>query len=85
LWWDDESLLQVDFAKFMQKKSVYVAVGEEGPQMKRVAKALYTKLKKDQTGFIKTYFEYFPRLNHGDILHQAAYNGFLKIFKTPVK
>lgn len=85
LWWDDESLLKVGFAGFNHKKSVYVAVGEEGPQMKKLAKALYTKLKKDPTGFIKTYFEYFPRLNHGDALHQAAYNGFLKIFATRAK
>lgn len=85
LWWDDESLLQTSFTGFTHKKSVYIAVGEEGPQMKRLAKALYTQLKKDKSGFIKTYFDYFPLLNHGDALHQAAYNGFLKIFATPAK
>ena len=49
LWWDDESLLKysIDQAA-LQDKSIYVAVGKEGPIMERVAKSLYDKLKQYQ-------------------------------------
>lgn len=81
LWWDDESLLTYVPTPYNSEKSIYIAVGEEGKIMKRVAKELYDKLQLLQNNNTKLYYEFFEKQNHGDALHLAVYNAFEKIFK----
>ena len=83
LWWDDESLLQVNAADLSSVNAVYIGVGEEGPIMKRVAEALFKKLKQDQSMTESLSFRHFPELDHGDALHLAAYDAFKTIFAGP--
>jgi len=80
LWWDKQALLKTKLKTYQAKKSIYIAVGKEGKVMERDAKALYDKLntiKKDNT---KLFFEFFEKQNHGDALHLAVYNAFVKLF-----
>jgi len=81
LWWDDESLLQYKPMRYVNKKSIYVAVGKEGEVMERTAKALYRKLTLHQTINTKVFFGFFEKRDHGDALHLAVYDAFEKIFK----
>lgn len=80
LWWDDQSLLETTPLPYSSDKSVYVAVGNEGKVMKKVARKLYSKLKKVSPETTSVYFRYFPELDHGDALHQSVYYGVKKIF-----
>ena len=73
LWYDNESLLDLEEANFNVVAPVFIAVGAEGRIMKSVAKKLYKKLKKKSH---QIYFEYFPNHSHGDVLHLAAYKAF---------
>jgi predicted alpha/beta superfamily hydrolase len=53
--------------------------------MEREAKALYKKLKTVNTENTDLYFEFFEKQNHGDVLHLAVYNAFVKLFKKEDK
>lgn len=80
LWWGDESLYNYTPKSYSSKKSIYIAVGKEGEIMEREAAELYEKLKllkKDNTAL---YYQYFEQLSHGDALHLAVYDAFVKIF-----
>ena len=81
LWWDDESLLDFTSIPFQQQKSIYIAVGEEGPTMKRVANELYTKLNVENKKKYTLHFQFLEAQDHGDALHLAAYGAFEAIFK----
>jgi len=81
LWWDDESLLNFTPIPFQQQKSIYIAVGEEGPTMKRVANELYTKLNVENKKNYTLHFKFLKAQDHGDALHLAAYGAFEAIFK----
>lgn len=76
LWWDNQSLLDLEFAKYERSKNVYVAVGDEGKVMKRDAKKLYKKLKKKKLSSEVLGFKYLKEQNHGDALHLAVYHAF---------
>lgn len=80
IWWDNESLLSWEPTCFADQKSIFMAVGNEGKQMTGGAKKLFSKIKSWKMKN-DLYFQYYPQNNHGDILHKAAYDGFLKIFK----
>jgi predicted alpha/beta superfamily hydrolase len=76
-WWDKESLLN-QFAAAKQigpagKSSIYIAVGNEGKVMVKDAKTLSKLLKKQANPNQKLEFQYFPKEDHGSILHQAIY------------
>lgn len=51
--------------------------------MKRVAEALFEKLRKDQSMTGNLSFRHFPELDHGDALHLAAYDAFKTVFAIP--
>lgn len=77
LWWNDESLLR-DAPQLLKKatskpQKVYIAVGEEGDQMKNDAKNLSDILHKAYPKDITIFFVNFPSENHLTILHNAAY------------
>ncbi|AXG71965.1 ferri-bacillibactin esterase BesA [Kordia sp. SMS9] len=81
LWWDDESLLKFAPATFQKKKSIYIAVGKEGPTMERTAKELYYKLNIEGEKNYTLNFKFLEAQEHGDALHLAAYGAFEAIFK----
>lgn len=79
LWWDNQSLLEVKAQSYQKTKHVYIAVGNEGKVMKKVARKLFQKIKKHKN--TKSKFRYFPELDHGDALHLSVYYGLQEIFK----
>ncbi|PZF73445.1 alpha/beta hydrolase [Taibaiella soli] len=84
LWWNDESLLK-DAPQLLKKatskaKKVYIAVGEEGDQMKNDAKNLSELLLKENPKTKTISLVNFPKENHLTILHNAAYNGLSFVF-----
>ncbi|MBP7273526.1 MAG: alpha/beta hydrolase [Saprospiraceae bacterium] len=81
LWWDNQSLLQYTNADFKNVQAVYIGVGDEGKIMRHVAKKLYKKLKKSAPANLQLHYQYFPKHDHGDILHQAAYAAFEWMFQ----
>ncbi|MEH0155188.1 alpha/beta hydrolase-fold protein [Limibacter armeniacum] len=81
LWWDDESLLQLSPKRKAAEKAIYIAVGREGEIMERTATELHQKLKGAVSGTTPLYFEFFEDKNHGDALHHAVYNAFVKLFQ----
>jgi predicted alpha/beta superfamily hydrolase len=78
LWYDDERLLAAELPTTNLPKSVYVAVGKEGKIMKSVANKLYQKINKTYDN-VEVAFQYFPKHDHGDVLHAAIYHGFERI------
>ncbi len=73
LWWDQASILTrpVPSGKGAE---VYLMVGKEGKDMVRPARKLARKLKPHH----QLSFQYYRRFNHGNILHQAVYDAFMK-------
>ena len=82
LWWDDESLLQLENPELSEVNAIYIGVGKEGAIMERVAKELENKLRSAITPDTKLIFNFFPDQDHGDALHLATYDAFGKIFKV---
>lgn len=80
LWYDYESLQKTTPKPYDSEKSIYIAVGEEGPIMKRVAKNLYETLKKKQKNTTKIYYQFLENQDHGDALHLAVYGAFEALF-----
>ena len=83
LWWDNQSLLDTKFTELKSAKKVYVAVGNEGEIMVNGARKLYQKLTEYKWPQLYSSFEYFDNKTHGDVLHQAVYNGFVKFKVVP--
>lgn len=80
-WWDNGSILDLGVDDFSETKSIFIAVGKEEKQMVAGAKKLYAKLKSIKSKN-NIFFQYYPQHDHGDILHEAAYDGFTKLFGT---
>ena len=78
LWWDHENILKRETSHLSNSQSVYIAVGNEGDVMERVAQELY----KVFSNHPKVYFNHLPDKDHGDALHLAVYNAFEAIFST---
>lgn len=75
LWWDNESLLQIQPAQPRPGTKVYLAVGKEGKMMENDARSLAKVLQKSQK-FGEVWFEFLPEENHGTILHPAVARAF---------
>ena len=82
LWWDNGSLLDSAADLDFKNKSIFIAVGKEGPIMESSAKNLFEKLLPHRSNQNRIEFQFFEKLDHGDTLHQAAYAGFEYLFKT---
>ena len=80
LWWDKESLLNIDLPDLSNVKSIFIGVGKEGKEMEHLAKRLYDKIGKTKPIQLHLFFEYFQALDHANILHLAVYSAFNKIF-----
>lgn len=76
LWWDNQSLLNLQFQPYTEEKSIFIAVGEEGKVMKSVAKKLYKKLKKSDNPTKVLEHRFLKEQDHGDALHLAVYHAF---------
>jgi len=81
LWWDDKSLLATDPKPLKGKRKIYIAVGKEDKVMIEVANELYKKVKGYKNEDSQVFYRYEGALDHGNILHQATYSAFEKIFK----
>jgi len=80
LWWSDESLLKqapalLDKQAKLNMK-VYVAVGEEGDQMKNNVHDFYELLLKQKAKGVQADYKFFGNENHMTIHHNASYKGF---------
>lgn len=82
LWWDDEKILERALDRSLQDNSIYIAVGNEGPGMRRFAQTLYHKLSIEKGGEAALHYKYLDQQDHGDALHLAVYDAFGMIFKT---
>ena len=83
LWWDNQSIFNLEMAETKASKKIFIGVGAEGSIMKSTARKLYKKLKHQQvysTSDIN--FEYFNKINHADILHTAVYSAFKTLFEN---
>lgn len=90
LWWDNESLLNLDSRilhnTFTQKTKVYIGVGKEGltpsdiPHVVEVeANQLADKLQSSENKNLEVYFDYLPDEDHATVMHQAVYDA-LRLF-----
>lgn len=75
LWWDNESLLQLQPAQLKPGTKVYIAVGNEGKMMENDARNLAKLLQKSRKT-TKVLFEFLPEEDHGTILHPAVARAF---------
>jgi len=83
LWWDNQSLLNRVVDLDLGHRQIYIAVGNEGPLMVKPARALYKKLKRMNPASEETvFYHYLKDKNHGDALHEALYDGFVKMNGT---
>ncbi|MEO6669856.1 MAG: alpha/beta hydrolase-fold protein [Ferruginibacter sp.] len=87
LWWDNESLLasqpKVLLPGFTDTVSIFIANGNEGKRMEGDTEQLLRILRSGHRKNIKINFEKFSKENHASILHQAAYNAFIALYKKP--
>lgn len=78
LWYNEQSLFQDEPAflhpDFNEQLSVYIAVGNEGKEMKKVARKLSKEIGKNRS--IQREFSYFKDEDHASILHAALYEAF---------
>ncbi|WP_430468557.1 alpha/beta hydrolase [Winogradskyella ouciana] len=81
LWWDNQSLLQLEPKAYHSEKQIYVAVGKEGEIMERDAKSLYQNLEANKKENTKVYFQFLEAQDHGDALHLAVYGAFEVLFE----
>lgn len=82
LWWDDESLLETELPALSENTAIYIGVGNEVKIMVKDARKLYKKVKSNAANPSNVYFNYFKAQTHGDILHLAVYDAFLKLFAS---
>ncbi|HXC03882.1 MAG TPA: alpha/beta hydrolase-fold protein [Bacteroidia bacterium] len=79
LWWDDESLLPDMSAKLkpasVQGAHVFIAWGNEGPEMQKDVETFMTAAKAVENQKFKTTAVSFPEETHATILHRAVYKG----------
>lgn len=89
LWWSDGVLLQERteaLASLGRKTDVYIAVGKEGltPSKNPRVMEVDANLLVDKIGSlgkqVQVWFDYLPEEDHATIMHQAAFNGFRKLY-----
>ncbi len=85
LWWDDESLLAA--APELLKKAatlplkIYLAIGEEGAQMKDDAAKLAQLIGAAPDKQYTLHYVPYPAENHLTILHHAVYGALTVLYK----
>lgn len=76
LWWDEESLLNIDPSDLIKTRQVFIAVGKEGPAMEKDAKSLHEKLAARGLAKERLFFHFIPELDHATALHLSVYRAF---------
>ncbi|MEM7511322.1 MAG: alpha/beta hydrolase-fold protein [Bacteroidota bacterium] len=80
LWWDNESLLELDSPDLSGENRnsipVFVGVGKEGEIMEGDARTLVRKLQTFSRTGASTQFQYFSDEDHATIFHIALYKAF---------
>lgn len=77
LWWDKESLLQMDISHLAkQQLKIHITVGKEGKVMVRDAKRLAKQLKSLNNEQFSVGFNYLGKEDHASIMHLAVYEAF---------
>lgn len=74
LWWDNGSVLNTPVVTPNGDLAVFLAVGKEGKVMIKGAKRLASILRKKEK--VRVHYQYFPELDHANILHLAVYKAF---------
>ncbi len=85
LWWNNQSLLELETPSAVSNKRIYIGVGKEGEVMEKDAKSLYDKLKIAVGDSERLFFNFFEKQSHGDVLHLAVYDSFEKLFREAEK
>lgn len=88
LWWDDESLVAQAPGLLKQPSpaapaNVFIALGNEGPEMKKATEALVALLKAAPARASRVEYVPFPEETHATILHRAVYKAFETLYKKP--
>jgi predicted alpha/beta superfamily hydrolase len=81
LWWDEKSLLALEPEPLEGSKKIYITVGKEDKVMVEVANELYQKVREYKNEDSQVFYRYEGAFDHGNILHQATYAAFEKVFK----
>jgi predicted alpha/beta superfamily hydrolase len=88
LWWDDESMVKQ--APMLLKQpaaatpaNVFVALGNEGPEMKKATESMVTLLRATPARVSRIEYVPFPEETHATILHRAVYKAFETLYKKP--
>lgn len=76
LWWSDGAILE-EFPAVPSSRKIYLAVGEEGKRMIEPCGKLREKLESGHD----LRFRFFADNDHGNILHIAVYDAFLRLFE----
>ena len=88
-WWDGGKLLDAMPAALdklgEEKKTVYVALGSEGPEMQAGVDRFLVMLKAGAPKNLTWHFESLPKETHATILHRALYRGFEVIYGETYK
>ena len=85
LWWNEESLPNIEPLPYSTHKKIFVGVGKEGDVMENSAKNLYKILKEVNNKNTELYYQFFEKQNHADTLHIAVYAAFEKMFMNKEK
>lgn len=87
LWWDDGSLVAQAPGLLKQAGavpvSVFVALGNEGPEMQQATEALVAALRAAPAAGRRIEYVPFPEETHATILHRAVYKAFETLYKKP--
>ncbi|MBB4600639.1 hypothetical protein HNQ93_002000 [Hymenobacter luteus] len=88
LWWDDESLVAqapglLKPAAAAAPVSVFVALGNEGPEMQKATEAMVAALRAASAKGSRIEYVPFPEETHATILHRAVYQAFETLYKKP--
>jgi predicted alpha/beta superfamily hydrolase len=88
LWWDDESLVAqapslLKQASTAPPANVFVALGNEGPEMKKATETMVATLRATPARVGRIEYVPFPEETHATILHRAVYKAFETLYKKP--
>ncbi|GAB3227940.1 alpha/beta hydrolase-fold protein [Hymenobacter seoulensis] len=86
LWWDDESLVAQAPSLLKQSSAatpanVFVALGNEGPEMKKATEAMVATLRATPARVGRIDYVPFSEETHATILHRAVYKALETLYK----
>lgn len=85
LWWDEER--HVDYLagmldkKKIRNKRIFLAMGDEGGQMRRPIERMASILNKHNESNIFFTYEFMQEEDHESVVNRAVYRGLTKVFE----